>query len=132
MGSDDVNTALSDNTEQPHELQTISTQSDSPSTGTKIKVLSLNVCGLKSKLQIPEFCNDCKCHDLLIFCETKCDDLDVPFVTSIFSDLGFHVFIQNRETLARHRSGGVLVAIKQSLANCFTKISFTHNQGWPI
>lgn len=125
MGSDDVNTALSSNTEQPHEQQSISTP---PSTSAiEVTVLSLNVCGLKSKLQVQEFCSMCILHDLLIFCETKCDDLDVPDVTSIFSDLGFHVFIQNRESFAKHRSGGVLVAIRKSLSNFFHQIPYAHN-----
>ena len=42
-----------------------------------INLLSLNCCGIKSRLQYPEFQNMIRNHDILCFVETKTDDLDV-------------------------------------------------------
>lgn len=38
---------------------------------------SLNVCGLLSKLHIPEFCDFIRQHDILFLMETKMGDNDV-------------------------------------------------------
>ena len=42
-----------------------------------INLLCLNCCGIKSRLQYPEFQNMIRNHDILCFVETKTDDLDV-------------------------------------------------------
>jgi ubiquinone biosynthesis protein COQ9 len=44
----------------------------------KITVTYLNVCGLKSKLLIPEFLDLIKLYDIIFFCETKLDSYDLP------------------------------------------------------
>jgi hypothetical protein len=37
----------------------------------------VHCCGIKSRLQYPEFQNMIRNHDILCFVETKTDDLDV-------------------------------------------------------
>lgn len=57
--------------------------------GKGISILSLNVCGLKSKLKVPEFINLCKSHDLLCFSEIRCDEIDMQNVKDSFDTIGF-------------------------------------------
>ncbi len=42
-----------------------------------IKVMSLNCCGLKTRLQYPEFQNLIQSNDIMCLVETKTDDIDV-------------------------------------------------------
>ncbi|CAC5414121.1 unnamed protein product [Mytilus coruscus] len=44
---------------------------------SSIKVLSLNVCGILAKLKAPELEELCSNYDIVCFCETKLDELDV-------------------------------------------------------
>ena len=39
----------------------------------------------------------------------------------------YTVFVQNREKLSRHRSGGVLIAVKDQLAKKVVRVSYPHN-----
>ena len=41
-----------------------------------LKILSLNICGIKSKLNCPEFINLIKSYDVIGLQETKLDDID--------------------------------------------------------
>ena len=49
-----------------------------------IKMLCLNVCGIKSKLLLDDFVKTCLCHDILMMCETKCDDVDNVAIETFF------------------------------------------------
>lgn len=57
-----------------------------------ISIISLNVCGLMSKLRVPEFIHLCKYHDLLCFSEIRCDEIDLQIVKDSFSTIGFETF----------------------------------------
>ena len=112
--------------EQPHGLQ------DNPENTVNdsfvnLSLVCLNVCGLKSKMSMIEFTNSCTDHDIVILGETKCDDTDVPVVENYFSALQYNVFMQNRESLAKHRSGGVLIAMKDHVAKHFIRVNYCHN-----
>lgn len=95
--------------------------------GNNITVISLNVCGLKSKLQIPEFISMCTDYDICIFVETKCDNLDNDHVIECFKAINYIVHLQNRDNFAKHRSGGVLIAVKKSLDVNFQRILYDYN-----
>ena len=41
-----------------------------------------NVCGLKSKLGIPEFTDNLKAYDITLMCETKLDKADDEHITN--------------------------------------------------
>ena len=56
----------------------------------------LNVCGLKSKLLCPDFLNLISQHDILVFTETKWDDVDIKNVRSEFANLGYSTFIKKQ------------------------------------
>ena len=43
---------------------------------SELKILSLNVCGLLSKLQIPEFSELLQSYDIIGIQESKTDDVD--------------------------------------------------------
>ena len=82
-----------------------------------IPFISLNVCGLSSKLEYPEFRNTLENYDVVSLCETKLDNADNEYITSEFANLGFTVFIKNRKNLTTWRSGGLLVAVKTKLCH---------------
>lgn len=52
-----------------------------------ISILSLNVCGLRSKLRVPEFVDLRKRHDLLCISEIRCDEIDMQNVKESFDSL---------------------------------------------
>ena len=56
-----------------------------------INFLSINVCGLKSKLNIPEFTELINSYDIIGFQETKLDDVDEINID------GYTVICQNRK-----------------------------------
>ena len=54
-----------------------------------MSVISLNVCGLRSKLINGELVNTMKQYDIILLQETKTDDLDIEYVESFFSKMGY-------------------------------------------
>ena len=80
-----------------------------------ISIVSLNTCGIRSRIEIPEFLETCKLHDILCFSETKLDNTLNDLVYETFSNIGFHVFLKHRKSMARHKSGGLMIAVKKSL-----------------
>ena len=71
-----------------------------------INLLNLNVCGLKSKLNDPEYNELIQTCDIV---ETKLDDLDVLKVNK------FEVVQKNRKQKVIPKSGGIAVLIKSNL-----------------
>lgn len=45
-----------------------------------LHLLTLNVCGLRSKLLLVEFIDFMKSYDVIYMCETRCDDVDMKMV----------------------------------------------------
>lgn len=74
-----------------------------------LKVLSLNVCGLKSKCYSPDFISFLNCYDIVGLQETKLDDLDHLEIPN------FVLFFKNRKTISRRKSGGIALAVKTHL-----------------
>ena len=72
---------------------------------TNLKILSINVCGLKKKLNTPEFVNLINSYDIIGVQETRLDDADCITIP------GYTVVCQNRQKLSRYRSGGKAVII---------------------
>ena len=54
---------------------------------SEIKCICLNVCGIKSKLVLPEFIQFNTTHDICIFIETKTDKYDILNIPDGFSYL---------------------------------------------
>ena len=77
---------------------------------TTLKVLSLNVCGLVSKLKCPEFISLIQEYDLIGIQETKADDLN-----SYVEIPGYEIYFQNRVAISRYRSGGIALIVKRNL-----------------
>ena len=82
-----------------------------------ISILSVNVCGLelRSKLANHVFKEECCKHKILCFYETKMDDLDIEWITTQLSQMGFKVLIKNRHKVSTRRSGGIVVAVDRKL-----------------
>ena len=82
----------------------------------ELKILSLNVCGIKKRLNYPEFNELIKCYDILCFTESKTDDLD----TICHEDFVFYA--KNRLKFSRVRSGGIIIGIRKSLTTYISPI----------
>ena len=75
-----------------------------------LNILSLNCCGVKLRLQYPEFCHLVCNQDIICLQETKTDDLDTI-------ELPGYIFkMKNRQKIGR-QSGGMILAHKESLEN---------------
>lgn len=70
-----------------------------------IKIVSLNVCGLCSKLRTPDFLEFINEHDIVCLTETKTDCADVIDVEN------YTVISKHRSNLSSHKSGGIVVYI---------------------
>ena len=76
---------------------------------TNLKILSINVCGLKKKLNTPEFVNLINSYDIVGVQETRLDDADNITIP------GYTIVCQNRQKLSRCRSGGTAVIIRDTI-----------------
>ena len=75
----------------------------------ELKLLSLNVCGLASKSQIPEFVELINRYDIIGIQESKtddCDDINIPRYSIVYN---------NRRKLSRTKSGGIALLIKSEI-----------------
>lgn len=71
----------------------------------------LNVCGLASKTDTPDFIQLINSNDVFIATETKLDDHDLPNVQIP----NYKLFVKNR-TIYKHKSGGVAIYVKNTLS----------------
>ena len=83
--------------------------------------MTLNVCGLKSKIDIPEFTDLIQKYDIVTLVETKCDNTDEIWIVNYFNQLGYKVNINNRFDLSVRKSGGIIVAVRNYIANYITR-----------
>lgn len=74
-----------------------------------LKISSLNVCGLRSKLLFPELTKFVSSNDIVGFQETKTDKID----DIVLDD--YILYFKHRKNISRHRSGGIALAYKKSL-----------------
>lgn len=81
--------------------ETHNTNTNNQSQYKQLKIVSINVCGLKSKLLCPEFISFNNTYDIICVQESKLGDVDL-----IKKD-GYEVFSHNRKTISRYRSGGI-------------------------
>ena len=75
---------------------------------THLKICSINVGGLMSKLLLPDFQDFVSEFDIICVCETKLDTIDKPHLD------GFKLFNENRSCCKR-KSGGVGIFVKEHL-----------------
>ena len=86
------------------------------SSSISLEILTLNVCGLCSKLKSIDFEEFCQKFNILCLTETKLDDLDVINIKN-FKALPF----LNRKN-AKVKSGGVAVFVKNELFDLFVPL----------
>ena len=79
-----------------------------------VNLLTLNVCGLRSKLLLDEFIELLKKYDVICMCETRCDDVDMKNVKDKIENIGFNIVYKNRGALRRFKSGGLLIAVRNT------------------
>lgn len=77
---------------------------------SQLRLLSLNVCGLVSKLKCPEFLSLINEYDLIGIQETKTDDID-----NYIEIPGLEKKIHNRGCTSRYRSGGIALIVRKKL-----------------
>ena len=75
----------------------------------------INVCGLKGKLDIPEFKNNLRLFDISLLCETKLDKMDENYIIDIITPLRLKAFFKHRKTLSTWRSGGLCILYKEHM-----------------
>ena len=76
----------------------------------------MNVCGLRSKLLIPEFISYINQCDVVALSETKLDDLDEIVVPN------FECVTKNRKQKTARKSGGIAVLIKNDILKHFSVV----------
>ena len=76
---------------------------------TCLKFLTINVCGIKSKLKFPDFCYYIQEYDFIGINETKLDEFDTLEIE------GYNIFCLNRNNKKAVRSGGVALLVKSNL-----------------
>ena len=81
-----------------------------------IQFATLNVCGLKTRSNYPDFIEYCNNYDFLCFTETKIDETDVISIP------GFISVSQSRRQKFVRRSGGISVYVKENISKYFTVI----------
>ena len=77
-----------------------------------LNLVSLNVCGLKSKTIIPEFRNYIDKFDIIGLQETKMDFVDER---QYFE--GYMSYYKSRRKVSRVKSGGLALLVKKTLIN---------------
>ena len=60
--------------------------------GENLTIQMINVCGLKSKLDIPEFRDNLIVYDISLLCETKLDECDEDYILSFITPLKLKAF----------------------------------------
>ena len=81
-----------------------------------LKIVGLNVCGLASKLQNPEFIEFIQENDIICLTETKTDKADVIDIEN------FHAFCKHRTSLSYRKSGGIVVYVRDIYSKYVTII----------
>jgi hypothetical protein len=95
----------------------------------KLSFLSLNVCGLRNRVKYPEFLQYVTQYDVLIFLESKTDELDAQFFEELFDDLDYSFVMLSRKYVSNYRSGGIAVAIRKSFSDSISYINNTGHSG---
>ena len=86
-----------------------------------LKIVSLNVCGLMSKMKYPEFCEMLVSNDIICLTETKMDDLDS------FDFDGFTCFMKNR-SIYKRKSGGIALLVRNQILNMVKIVEYVDFQ----
>ena len=97
-----------------------------------LKMMSINVCGLSSKLLCDDFVDYCCDRDLCFFQETKTDSIDEPSINDIFGAKNCRVVFQHRKQWAKYRSGGVAFMYNCKLKSKIRICSQNTNYLWFI
>ena len=64
--------------------------------GENLTIHMINVCGLKSKLDIPNFRDTLKVYDISLLCETKLDECDEDYILSFITPRKLKAFFKHR------------------------------------
>lgn len=67
----------------------------------------LNACGIRNKLENPDFIHICQGYGVLCFNESKIENIDTPEIEEL----------TNRHKPTNWRSGGVLLAVSKMIAS---------------
>ena len=74
-----------------------------------LNFFTLNVCGLKSKLLLPEFHTLISQYDIVGLQESKTDSLETLIIP------GYKLLCKHRKHISKKKSGGIIVAYKEGL-----------------
>lgn len=94
-----------------------------------LQICTLNVCGIKSKIDIPDFAVMCLNYDIMCLTETKTDDVDIPELSRKFDKIGFQLFASNRRKITNWRSRGVILVVHKNIIRKCTHIALSSDLG---
>ncbi len=80
-----------------------------------LSIVSLNVCGLRTKLEYDDFQELIKSNDIICLQEIKTDSLDHEYIKMKMKKLGYHAEIKSRQQISNVRSGGLCIIYKENL-----------------
>ena len=106
------------------EMKVLSSPNVLPCTNVRpLSFLALNVCGIVSKMKHPDFLSLISNHDIIP--ESKLDDTDAADVPR------YVAFYKNRGKF-RRKSGGVLLLIKEELAQYVSRKLITEGKNTTV
>lgn len=79
---------------------------------SSLKIASLNVCGIKPKLNSPDFSDYVRDYDFILVSETKIDSIDEQIILEKLPD-GYTASFKSREYCSKYSSGGIGIIFKQ-------------------
>ena len=101
--------------ERPNSFTTRSAPLHNNLNETVLKFASLNVCGLKTRLEYPDFVTYFSSFDIICYQETKVDEFD------ILSLPGFTAISQPRKQRQYRKSGGLAIFIYDNISQFCTQ-----------
>ena len=108
------------------EMKFLSSPNVLPCTNVRpLSFLALNVCGILSKMKHPDFLSLISNHDMIAIPESKLHDTDPADVP------GYVAFYKNRGKF-RRKSGGVLLLIKEELAQYVSRKLITEGKNTTV
>ena len=105
--------------------RTGTTTTNTPTTSFSMQMI--NVCGLRGKLDIPEFRNTLEMYDINLISETKLDAADEDHIIEVITTMRLKAFFKHRTLVTPFKSGGLCIIYKQTIAKYIKHIITNSN-----
>ena len=104
-----------------------------PTSNSNFPILSLNVCGLRTKLNYPVFIENITRYKIVLLQESKANVIDSNRIELVCKNNDFTCFIKNRE-LCKRKSGGLVTLIANDIIDKVKEVTIENDvmQGFCI